>query len=348
MRNPTFRVRSAGLLLGLAGPMLLAHAAPGADDDRPPSHPWLGSEVVMKDLFVQPRLGVHVVNPSVRDHRFRVGHTRGPWLWVTSHETHGWVHQNEVVPLASAVDFFTAVILSHPYSAHAYYMRGLVWLDRDEPDIAIADFTDAIERDGNNAWAFHNRARAHAAKGDYKRAIADYTETIRLNPLDAAAYNNRGSAHDRSGAFDKAIADYGEAIRHDPALINAFYNRAGAFAEKHEDRLAVRDYDRVIQLSPEDADAHARLAWILATSADPGVRDPGNAVEAGAVANKLSGETNPVHLEALAAAYASAGDWEKAIATQSKALERIAKDDAERARAEVRLNGYRGKQPARE
>lgn len=317
-------------------------------EDGAPSPFPVGSEIVVKDLFVQPRIGIHVAHPSVRDHRFRVDKVQGAWLWVTSHETRGWIHENEAVPFSTAIDYFTAVIHSHPYSAHAYYIRGLVWMDLNEPDIAIGDFTDAIERDDKNAWAFHQRARAHAERGRYRRAIDDYSEAIRLNGLDAAAFNNRGMAHDRLGELDQAIADYNEAIRHDPGLVNAYYNRAGAHAERHDDREAVAGYDTVIRLAPDDADAHAHLARILATTRDPAVRNPGEALQEATIANRLSDGKNPGHLDALAAAQAASGDWDNAVATQAKAAALWPEGSPERAAAESRLKQYGERRPVQQ
>lgn len=328
------------LLVGLIVPQSWAA-------DSAPAHPWLGSEVVVKDLFVQPRVGVHVVNPALREHRYTVARAQGPWLWLTSSETSGWVHQNEVVPFAHAIDYFTAVIHSHPYSGHAYYIRGLVWADLNEPDIAIADFTDAIERDSRNAWAFRSRGNAYSEKEDYKKAIADYDEAVRLNALDAAAYNNRGHAHDRRGEYHKAIADYSEAIRRDPEVINTYYNRAGAYAEIHEDSRALVDYDRVIRRAPDDADARAHVAWLRATSHNSAVRDPADAIHEATLATRLSEGKTPFHWQALAAAHAASGQWDQAVDAQLKALALIPKDDAAtKTKAEQRLKRYRAQQPA--
>jgi len=71
-------------------------------------------------------------------------------------------------------------------------------------------------------------------KGDNERAIADYTEVIRLNPNDAHAFNNRGFRYFKKGDNHRAIADYNETIRLDPKHALAFCNRGKAKLKIHE------------------------------------------------------------------------------------------------------------------
>ena len=80
----------------------------------------------------------------------------------------------------------------------------------------IAAYTEAIQRNPNDAIAFYNRGLAYAAMREFAKAIEDYTEAIRLNPNFTDAYNNRGNAHFNIEEYDKAIEDYQAALRIDP------------------------------------------------------------------------------------------------------------------------------------
>jgi tetratricopeptide (TPR) repeat protein len=55
----------------------------------------------------------------------------------------------------------------------------------------------------------------------YDRAMADYTQAIRIDPNDASPYTNRGNAYYFKGDYDRAIADYEAALRIDPNDANA-------------------------------------------------------------------------------------------------------------------------------
>jgi tetratricopeptide (TPR) repeat protein len=92
--------------------------------------------------------------------------------------------------------------------------------------------------------------------------LADYTQAIRLDPNDAAAYNNRGIAYkDRNdrGDIDLAIADYTQAIRIDATLVPAYNNRGNAYYTKKEYQQAVIDYTQALKLEPNNAEAKKGL-----------------------------------------------------------------------------------------
>ncbi len=68
------------------------------------------------------------------------------------------------------------------------------------------------------AIAFYNRAVAYENKDRYDLAIADYSEAIRLNPNDADFYLYRGLDRQRMGDKAGAEADIAEAKRLNPNI----------------------------------------------------------------------------------------------------------------------------------
>ena len=60
-----------------------------------------------------------------------------------------------------------------------------------------------------------NRGIAHDERGEYDNAIADYTEALRRNPNDALAYYNRGMAYKEKGEqaeATKTVLEQAEAL----------------------------------------------------------------------------------------------------------------------------------------
>lgn len=79
---------------------------------------------------------------------------------------------------------------------------------RGNRQAAIADYTQAIQKDPKNSNFYYNRGIEYAATGDKPRAIADYTQAIKLDKNFADAYYNRANANVATGNQQEAIADY--------------------------------------------------------------------------------------------------------------------------------------------
>jgi tetratricopeptide (TPR) repeat protein len=129
--------------------------------------------------------------------------------------------------------------------------RGDAHMNKWEFDDAIAEYTEAIGLDPDNASAYVRRAVAFYRKGDKDRAIADNTEAIRLDPKSAVAYRNRGREYNDKNDPNRAIADFTEALRLEPQQAEARCERARAFSAKREFDKAIADCTETIRLHPK-------------------------------------------------------------------------------------------------
>jgi len=68
-------------------------------------------------------------------------------------------------------------------------------------------------------------ASTRQKEGDLAGAIADYTNAIEINPQDADAYNNRGNVRKRQGDLVGAVKDFDAAIAAEPESPSAYVNR---------------------------------------------------------------------------------------------------------------------------
>ena len=82
-------------------------------------------------------------------------------------------------------------------------------------------------------------------KREYDNAIADLSEAIQRNPQCASAYFGRGAAWSGKGAFAKARADYTEAVRIDPKQSDAHSGLAWLLATCPDARL--RDGKKAVE-----------------------------------------------------------------------------------------------------
>ena len=64
-----------------------------------------------------------------------------------------------------------------------YIERGQAFMDKEEYDRAIVDFSEAIWFDPRNPFALNNRGNAYEEKGDMERACADWRKAADLDPF---------------------------------------------------------------------------------------------------------------------------------------------------------------------
>ena len=184
----------------------------------------------------------------------------------------------------------------------------------------------------------------HISQQRYDKAIKAFSTAIEIIPGDYQAYNYRGVAHALKGEFDKAIADYDKALKIRPRYAEAYNNRGFARTQKGNLQGALNDYSRALEINPFFVDAYNNKAWIMATAADKRYRNGAKAI----ILAQKSVELNPsvASLDTLAAAYAAVGNFELAVETQKKAIQKLllADQTSEVPKYMAHLNSYRSQQ----
>jgi tetratricopeptide (TPR) repeat protein len=223
------------------------------------------------------------------------------------------------------IAYFTKAAELNHQMASAFNGSAMAYNDLGSADKAIADQKVAKAFDREQSAALVNRGIAFKIKGQYDRAIQDYDEAIHFTPEMAQAYGIRGNAYSLKDLHDKAINDETRSIAlakasgDDRSLILGYLNRAHAHQSKGSYNLTLRDVGKVLKIFPNNAHARAHLAWVRATAPDAVFRDEKLAVED---AEKAAGlERNAFNLDVLAAAYAEAGQFDKAIEALSQVKE---------------------------
>lgn len=154
-------------------------------------------------------------------------------------------------------------------------------------------YFDALVRDDPMNWdAWLRRAEVEHALNQRDASLADYTKAISLHPGEAFLFLRRGrhlwTMHD----CQRALADYQQAL-----------NLSGS---------AVRGYDL-------SAEVLSLEAGVYDGCPDIGFRDSAKAIATAQDAVRRAPE-RPTLLSILAAAYATEGNFEKAVETQRQAL----------------------------
>jgi tetratricopeptide (TPR) repeat protein len=246
-----------------------------------------------------------------------------------------------------AIADYNEAIRVNPSDAAAYNCRGNVRTDRQEYDKAIADYNEAIHLDPNDALTYRNRGSTWSDKREYDKAIADFNEVIRRDPTDATAHYNRGAAWGAKRDYDKAIADYDVVIRLVPSFPVAYFDRGLARYHRRKYDKAIADFDEAVRLDPKSHRAQNELAWLLATCPVERFRDGKKALVVATRACELADFKSFKSLDTLAAAYAENGLFDKAVETQTKAIEKLPASEARDLRSQLqrRLELYTERKP---
>ncbi len=232
-------------------------------------------------------------------------------------------------------------------SWQAAHNRGVSYAMLGKVPEASADFDRVIELKPDYAAAWFNRGELRQQEGDLGRAIEDYDQAIKLKPNDRAAYVSRGQAHYGQENYDAALNDYAQAIRIDPKYGAAYIHRGTTLMETGRYAEAARDFKLAIRVDVQNPAAYQAAAWLMATCPDPQFRDNPLAIQAAQKAIELNTSRDVRYLETLAAAYASAGQFDKAVANQRKAIAQAAPDESGIGQMQQRLGLYQRNQAYR-
>jgi len=115
-------------------------------------------------------------------------------------------------------------------------------------DGAIADASEAIKTDPNNAKAWLERGISRNNQKDFAGALEDYNRAVQLAPEWADGVRIRGEVKARMKDYVGAIADYNTALKLLPKFSRAYGNRAEAYHALGKDDLALADYNTSIEL----------------------------------------------------------------------------------------------------
>ena len=111
-------------------------------------------------------------------------------------------------------DFAGSIRLQHNnLKATSHYLHGNDYLLKDQYDLAIKQFNEAIKLDSNYADAYQGRGIAYTYKDENELAIENFSDAIEMSRYNAKFYLSRGNVYAKICQYENAIADFHKADR---------------------------------------------------------------------------------------------------------------------------------------
>ena len=117
-----------------------------------------------------------------------------------------------------AIQDFSRAIQNVPRLAQYRVARGRNYLRLEKYDLAAADYSVAVSRQGNNASYLNQYAWVLFKAGNGEKGLSSINKALKLKPKIAAFWDTRAHIHEAGGRIKLAVADYQEALRLNPNL----------------------------------------------------------------------------------------------------------------------------------
>jgi spermidine synthase len=201
-----------------------------------------------------------------------------------------------------------------------YFDFGLRAQSGGHRDLASALYTRAAVLHPAHGETRANLAAVHAGTGDLEEAARQYEETLRINPRFRSAQTNLGQIRAVQGRLPEALVHFREAVKLAPWIPETHSHLASALVLTGQIDEAFRQFNEAARLAPRSPAPLNAMAWVRATHPDPRVVDGDEAVTLAKQAMQRSSGKHPLILDTLAAAYASAGRYDEAVAAAKSAF----------------------------
>jgi tetratricopeptide (TPR) repeat protein len=215
---------------------------------------------------------------------------------------------------------YTKVLSTDPLNPLRHDTVALLNLQQGRLAEAEAEFRSSLRLNPDSASTHYNLGLVLSAQRKYWDAAEEFQNAARLDPGHADAHNNLGAMLHLFGQLEQAATEYRRAFELKPESSEPHNNLGRLLTAQERFAEAAAEFDRALTLKPDAVAALSGLAWVRATAPDPAVRRPDEAIRLAEQAANLSRRADPAVLDVLAASYAAAGQFDRAIDTARDAM----------------------------
>ena len=226
--------------------------------------------------------------------------------------------------LDEAILHFQKAVAIRPDLAELHESLGSALLQKGRVEEAAIQFQQTLAIHPDDDQAHYNLGAALRQLGQPDEAMLEFQKAVAIRPDFAEAQNNLGNSFLQKGRLDEAITHLRKALEIRTDYAQAHFNLGNALLQKGQVDEAIVQFQKALAIEPDSVEPRrnlAGIAWRLATSPNPALRNGTKAVEVAQQTDQLVHGSDPMMAGILAAAYAEAGRFDQGIAAAQRALQ---------------------------
>lgn len=221
-----------------------------------------------------------------------------------------------------AAEAFRSAVTAEPDSVPALVNLGSALGQLRDVDGAIAQFARALALDPDNRSALFNLGALHAQRNRHDEAVRHLTRLIEVTPDDHQARAMLGRELGRAGRLDDALAAFAAIARADPDNEEAALGQADVLTSLGRHREALDTLEQAHARAPTRGRTAAGLAYLLAASQQPDLRNYSRALDLARRVHEASGALGDGAVIAMALAglgrCTEAVEWQRQLIAKAE------------------------------
>jgi tetratricopeptide (TPR) repeat protein len=197
-----------------------------------------------------------------------------------------------------------------------------ICVNRSDRNRAIVEARRAIELGPENSSAYQFLMSCLLESQNYNEAAELGRDWLAVSSYDVASHSALGSALAAKGDLVPAVQQLGYIMMLRPDLEQAHAQLRQILLSLAKEADGLQRLHEIAANAPDSPRMLDELAWLFATYPDSKSRDGTEAVRLAEHASELTERKVPALLDTLAAAYAEAGDFSRAISVGEEALKK--------------------------
>lgn len=161
--------------------------------------------------------------------------------------------------IQKAIDYFSQTLQQTPNFVRARILRGSLYLQQQNLEDAIKDFSEAIRLEPKNPELLVDRGIAYMQPGqDNALAMTDFQSAIALEPANPNYHYLLGLAFAANEDYEKAIEAFTIALQLQSDHVESMVSRGDARRSAKDFTGALFDYSAALSVNPNSADLLVR------------------------------------------------------------------------------------------